>query len=148
MTSLRIRPVEYASGAYQQTLLLRQEILRKPLGLQLSPEDLFAEKNDHHIAVFEESGLVACLVLTPLPDNTVKMKQVAVAEEKQGRGIGKKMVKWAEDFSRKNGYNSIVMNARKTATGFYSRLGYETLGGPFTEVTVPHYKMKKDLQKT
>jgi predicted GNAT family N-acyltransferase len=37
------------------------------------------------------------------------------------------------------------MHARKTAMGFYEKLGYEKIGDEFTEVTIPHYKMEKRL---
>jgi predicted GNAT family N-acyltransferase len=37
------------------------------------------------------------------------------------------------------------MHARKTALGFYEKLGYRVAGDEFIEVTIPHYVMEKDL---
>jgi predicted GNAT family N-acyltransferase len=37
------------------------------------------------------------------------------------------------------------MHARKTATGFYEKLGYVISGGEFEEVTLPHVVMEKKL---
>jgi hypothetical protein len=37
------------------------------------------------------------------------------------------------------------MHARKTALGFYEKLGYSRQGEEFTEVTIPHYIMEKAL---
>ena len=39
----------------------------------------------------------------------------------------------------------MVLNARTSAVPFYERLGYETRGEPFVEVTVPHLAMAKRL---
>ena len=39
----------------------------------------------------------------------------------------------------------IVLNARKTAVGFYEKLGYERKGDMFTEVGIAHFKMHKYL---
>jgi len=37
------------------------------------------------------------------------------------------------------------MNARKTAKGFYEKLGYEIKGDEFVEVTLPHFYMQKNI---
>jgi predicted GNAT family N-acyltransferase len=37
------------------------------------------------------------------------------------------------------------MHARKTATGFYEKLGYKIVGKEFTELNIPHYNMEKPL---
>jgi hypothetical protein len=42
----------------------------------------------------------------------------------------------------------VSLHARKIVAGFYSRLGYTTIGGEFTEVGIPHLKMEKQLQKS
>jgi predicted GNAT family N-acyltransferase len=37
------------------------------------------------------------------------------------------------------------MHARKTALGFYEKLGYKAQGEEFEEVTIAHYVMEKAL---
>jgi predicted GNAT family N-acyltransferase len=39
----------------------------------------------------------------------------------------------------------MVMHARKSALGFYEKLGYTPEGDEFEEVTIPHYLMRKKL---
>jgi predicted GNAT family N-acyltransferase len=39
----------------------------------------------------------------------------------------------------------LCMHARKTAKGFYEKLGYAVTGDEFMEVTIPHYIMEKAL---
>lgn len=51
----------------------------------------------------------------------------------------------AETYAKNAGYRKIVLNARKTAVGFYEKLGYERKGDMFTEVGIAHFKMLKCL---
>ena len=68
-----------------------------------------------------------------------------VSEEWTGKGMGRAIMQFAENISRDRGYKTIAMHARKTAIGFYEKLGYRIQGQEFTEVTIPHYEMLKDL---
>jgi predicted GNAT family N-acyltransferase len=143
--SIKIRLIAHGSEEYNSELELRNKILRIPLGLDVHEDDLSNEHLHHHIGAFEDGKLIGVLVLTPLNDTEVKMRQVAVEEELQGKGIGKKLVEYSEQFSRDNGFRTIVMNARDTAVPFYEKLGYIKEGDMFTEVTIPHFKLYKNL---
>jgi predicted GNAT family N-acyltransferase len=76
-------------------------------------------------------------------ETTLKMRQVAVDDKYQGNGIGTAMINYCEFYAKEKGYSEITMNARKTAVQFYTGFGYKLIGDEFTEVTIPHYKMKK-----
>lgn len=145
MTTLTLRLVPHGSAEYEETVALRDEILRRPLGLRFTPESLGAETNDLHLACYLEGTLVGCLILTPAGPATVKMRQVAVAEQMQGKGIGRAMVKRSEEIALEHGFTEMVLNARDTAVPFYETLGYERIGEQFEEVTIPHWKMRKQL---
>ncbi|KXK56559.1 MAG: Histone acetyltransferase HPA2-like protein [Chlorobi bacterium OLB7] len=73
------------------------------------------------------------------------MRQVAVAESAQRSGIGKAMVDFSEHFAREHGFSEITMHARETAVPFYLNLGYEIIGDRFEEVSIPHFKMRKEI---
>jgi predicted GNAT family N-acyltransferase len=142
---IKLKLVTHGSDLYKQTVGLRYEILRKPLGLNFTEEQLAAEDSDFHFALYKNNKLAACLVMTPLESGDIKMRQVAVAENLQGQGMGKKLVKFTEDWSRENGYKKIVLHARQTAVPFYLSQDYEIVDPPFTEVGIPHRKMVKSL---
>jgi predicted GNAT family N-acyltransferase len=143
-----IRIIEPLSEEYRQSLELRDNILRKPLGLSLFNENLDNEVNYIHIGVFLDCQIIGILILTPLSPDTVKMRQVAVREDFQGKGIGTRMVRFAEEIAKKQGFKRIVLNARKTAVPFYRKLFYDILSDEFTEVGIPHYKMSKNLSQS
>lgn len=145
MPVLKIRTVRHGSPEYWETVELRRRILRVPLGLDLDPEDLEKETRDLHVAAFEYAILQGCLVLTPQNSEEIKMRQVAVDDRIQGRGIGTEMVLFSERLARDRGYKSMVLNARDTAVPFYERMGYTKVGDEFEEVTIPHWRMAKTL---
>jgi ribosomal protein S18 acetylase RimI-like enzyme len=70
---------------------------------------------------------------------------MAVLNNLQGKGIGRALMQFAENIARDRGFKKITMHARKTATGFYEKLGYVISGGEFEEVTLPHVVMEKRL---
>ena len=148
---LTFKIIEHQSDEYQQTVELRYQILREPLGLTFAPEQLQDEHNQYHIAGFEtnpdsqQKTLVCCLLFEKIDDQTLKMRQVAVKTDKQGQGIGKKLVDFAEQFARHHQYKRIVMSARLTAVPFYKTRQYAPTGLQYEEVGLEHFKMEKQL---
>jgi predicted GNAT family N-acyltransferase len=144
---LAFREVAHRSPEYEACVRLRDRILRAPLGLAFSREELDAETGDWHLAGFagdqDEPG--ACLVLSPLSPGVAKMRQVAVAENLRGKGQGKAIVEFAERLAKDRGVAEFVLNARENVVAFYEKLGYEAEGEIFVEVTIPHRKMRKRL---
>jgi len=138
--------VDFGTPAYDETVRLRRDILRIPLGLEFYVKDLKLEYNQYHLAGYDQSGnLVGCLVLKPLPDGAIKMRQVAVREDVQKKGIGQLMVAASEAISRKLNFQEMELNARKNAVPFYKKLNYKTSGKEFMEIEIPHFKMVKTL---
>lgn len=135
----------YNSPRYKEMVELRREILRKPLGLDFSSQELMEESEDIFMAAFEQERLLGGCILRPLSADIVKLRQMAVAADQQGKGVGAAIVRHAEEYARAQGFSKLVMNARDTARGFYEKLGYEVEGDLFIEVGIRHYKMWKNL---
>jgi predicted GNAT family N-acyltransferase len=143
--SLNFKEVSHNSAEYLLCVDLRNHVLRRPLGLTFSPEQLDAENSDIHLAVFEEDTLVGCAILTTSDVSRVKMRQVAVAPEKQGRGIGRDLVAYCELVGLQRGFMEMYLHARATVVPFYEKSGYCTVGEPFVEVGIPHRAMVKNI---
>ncbi len=143
--NIKVIPIEMGSAEYDAEMKLRTKILREPLGLKYSPEDLIRELDDIHLGAFLSSELVGCLLLRPQLEGVMKMRQVAVDSRYQRKKIGTKLVKFAEVLAKKMGYSKFELHARETSIAFYKALGYETFGEIFEEVTIPHRKMRKIL---
>jgi ribosomal protein S18 acetylase RimI-like enzyme len=142
---LAFREVAHGSPEYWETAELRNCLLRKPIGLRFSAEDAEAEKRYRHLACYCGDRLVACLMLDPLENGDIRMRQVAVVPELQRRGIGKALAEYSEAWARNAGYRRMVLHARETAVAFYESLGYARVGDRFEEVTIDHWAMEKCL---
>lgn len=142
---LRLQIAEFGTPEQIASIDLRRRVLREPLGLVFTDEELEKEAMEYHLVALHDDDLLACLVLTPIDHETIKMRQVAVEPNSQGQGIGKKLVEFSERVAQEKGFKNMVLNARDTAVPFYLRLGYEIEGEPFEEVTIPHRKMRKAL---
>ena len=142
---MALKQIDHGSKDYQKMVNLRNEILRKPLGLSFDPEELEREKNDVLIGAFEDDKILGCCMLTRVNNSTCRLRQMAVQNNLQGKGVGHALMNFAETLARDYGYKTLMMHARKSALGFYEKQGYKAKGDEFTEVTVPHFVMEKKL---
>jgi N-acetylglutamate synthase-like GNAT family acetyltransferase len=142
---MALRMIDHGTKEYLQMVHLRNEILRKPLGLSFDKGDLEQEKEDILMGAFEDDRLLGCCLMTRMDATTVRLRQMAVPNNMQGKGIGRALMIFAENIARDLGYKKLCMHARTSAVGFYQKLGYNINGGEFMEVTIPHYVMEKGL---
>lgn len=145
LVGMALKIIDHGSREYQQMVQLRNDILRRPLGLQFTPEELEKEKEEILIGAFEEEKMLGCCMLIKEEPGSVRLRQMAVLNNLQGKGIGRALMQFAENIARDLGFQKITMHARKTAVGFYEKLGYSVCGQEFEEVTIPHYVMEKAL---
>lgn len=144
---IQIRQIEFGTPEYDEAVNLRYEVLRRPLGLEYTPEQLAAEYSEIHLAAFDSAGrLVGYLNLSPLANGYVKMRQVAVAPWMQGKGVGSKMVQESERLAKELGFNMMALHAREQAMPFYLKMSYKVFGDRFEEVSIPHFRMEKKLE--
>ncbi len=143
---MALKEIMYESPEYDQMIQLRLDVLRKPLGLSFSIEELKQERSDILLGAFEEDEILACCVLTHDGSSCVQLKQMAVQNNLQGKGVGATLLRFAENVARDRGYTYMTMHARDSAVSFYEKHGYQIDGESFFEVTIPHYKMVKKIK--
>ncbi len=142
---MALKIIDHGTKEYKQMVQLRNDILRKPLGLSFTEDELEKEKEEILIAAFEEEKILGCCMLITVDNGTVRLRQMAVLNNLQGKGIGRALMQFAENIARDRGFRKITMHARKTAIGFYEKLGYAVSGAQFEEVSLPHFVMEKVL---
>ncbi len=140
-----IKVIDHNSAAYYDVVALRYELLRKPLGLIFTEEELAGEHQNIHIAAYEDDELLGTCMLTPDKEGCIQLRQMAVLAGLQGKGIGRSIIRFAENISRDQGFQKLYMNARKNVVDFYKKNGYKISSNEFIEVTIPHFKMEKEL---
>ena len=142
---MELQIIEHGSDLYQKMVELRTEILRKPLGLVYTEAQLAAEKSDLLLVATETDQVIGCCILTPLENKQIQLRQMAVANNQQGKGIGAEIVIFAEKTAIEKGFKTLILHARKHAVGFYQKLGYQAFGDEYEEVGIPHFSMRKEL---
>jgi predicted GNAT family N-acyltransferase len=142
---MALKIIDYGTKEYNEMIRLRNEVLRKPLGLTFNPEELEKEKQNLHIAAYEDDQMLGCCMLVEEEPEMVRLRQMAVINDLQGKGVGRALMQFAENLARDRGYKKITMHARKNALGFYEKMGYRKIGKEFEEITIPHFVMEKEL---
>jgi GNAT superfamily N-acetyltransferase len=142
---MALKIIDHGSPEYEQMLKLRDLVLRKPLGLSFSPDELEREKENMLIAAFEDERMLGCCMLVEEEPEIVRLRQMAVLNDLQGKGVGRALMNFAENIARDRGYKTIRMHARQNSVGFYEKVGYNVKGDQFIEITIPHYLMEKPL---
>ncbi|OQS05791.1 Acetyltransferase [Thraustotheca clavata] len=136
--------IVFDSAEYKAAVALRDQVLRKPLGLHFDPQVLAQEGSDIHIGLYDDhANLLACAMLRPGSNDVAWMKQVAVQPDMHGKGLGRILIEGFERIAVAKGFTHIKLHARATAINFYKKLGYTTFGEPFEEVGIPHISMEK-----
>jgi GNAT superfamily N-acetyltransferase len=142
---MALKQIDHGTREYQQMVKLRDDMLRKPLGLSFTEDELEEEKDNMLIGAFEDDVMLGCCMLVEEKPDTVRLRQMAVLNDLQGKGIGRALMGFAENLARDRGYKVMSMHARKNATGFYEKMGYKITSAEFIEVTIPHFVMEKQL---
>jgi predicted GNAT family N-acyltransferase len=104
------------------------------------------EDGTRHFGLFDVAGdLLACVLASPLSDDSVRIRQMAVSPASQASGLGRRLMQEAEAELYRCGVKSLSLHARDTAIGFYEKLGYSRIGDIYLELGIPHKLMGKEL---
>ena len=108
--------------------------------------DYIAVIENHQVWIVEEGGeILAALVLVAEPD-AMTLENVAVSERLQGRGVGSRLLVFAEAEAARQGYDEILLYTNEMMgdnAAHYARRGYEaTHREPFASTQVTHMKKR------
>jgi hypothetical protein len=143
----KITDIEFGSTRYDELVELRYKILLEPLGLKFLDSFRPNEISYLHIGCLDSltDKLIGGLILAPLNDKQIRLMQVAVDPARQGEGIGRRLVEYAENRAREVGYSQIIMHAMLSVVHFYEKAGYKQEGDLFEEQGITFAKMVKNL---
>lgn len=112
----------------QDTYDLRHRVMwpDKPRGFVAVPGDAEAT----HFAGFDGAKIIAVMSLFQMPD-AVQLRKLATDPAYQGRGMGAAMVRAAIAHGQTRGDKRLILNGRRSAHGFYEKLGFRPYGDPY-----------------
>jgi GNAT superfamily N-acetyltransferase len=142
----------------RETLKVRHKILRKGRPLEdchFAGDEL---GTTFHLGAFEKGKIIGVATFMMNKDtqinlikdiklyNCYQLRGMAVLEVAQGKGVGKKLLKQAENLLKERHIKVLWFNARILAVPFYEKMGYKTASMIFEIPTVgEHFKMIKLL---
>lgn len=143
--------IDASHRLYPGECQLRELVLLRPIGYDMDRfraeypgvEDRFL----HFVAVMGSPGgdrVVGCVLLLPQTDTPGfgKLMQMAVHPQRQGEGIGRRLVIEVERHAfAELALQGLYCHAQLDAVPFYERLGWRTVGDQFQEAGIPHLKM-------
>jgi GNAT superfamily N-acetyltransferase len=142
---MALKIIDFGTPEYQQMIKMREDILRKPLGLTFSKEEIEKEKDNLLIGAFEDEQMLGCCMIVEMEQGKARLRQMAVLNNLQGKGIGRALIQFAENLARDHGYRVMNMHARKPTVPFFEKMGYKITSPEFIEITIPHFEMEKEL---
>ncbi len=140
---------------FDELLQLSFAVLYAPFGVPWPEEgsggaDWMHPAPATHVAVaLDEQGalLGSARLLPSAGDESRQIRQVAVAADARGLGVGRALMLALERTAAEEGARETWLNSRNSAYGFYESLGYSLEGDEFvSEVTgIPHRAARKRL---
>lgn len=103
------------------TWRIRRDVLYpgQPLDKIMLPED----DNGMHLGLFDQNQLISILSFFK-SENSIQFRKFATIEQYQGKGYGSELLNYLLKICTDDGFERIWCNARKNASGFYSKFGF------------------------
>ena len=117
--TITIRPLKHTDEIPYE-LLLDADPSRKLV-------DSYMAKGETYLALQGEETAAVC-IMVHINDETIEIKNLAVAENMQGRGIGTRMIAFAFETARYKGYKTILIATSTPNIGplyLYQKMGFE-----------------------
>jgi GNAT superfamily N-acetyltransferase len=130
-----------------ETHPIRLKVLRPGLPPESAVFDGDSDPGTLHLGAFLEGKLagVASLFRAPfqeVPAPALQLRGMATLPGYRGHGCGRLLVEACYSAALNRSVRTLWCNARESALGFYSKLGWEIVGSRFEIPTVgPHFQM-------
>ena len=123
---------------------LRYRVLRKNLNQPLGSEHHEGDPTGIHFALFENDQILAIARLDYMDENIAQVRFVAVENDQQGKGLGKKIMLAVEDRCKFDQKKKLILHARDYAVDFYLNLNYTLIEPSYKLFDVlQHFLMEK-----
>jgi N-acetylglutamate synthase-like GNAT family acetyltransferase len=132
---------------FHQYYQLRYDILRKPWNQPLGSEKDHEEEIAFHICAKYNNIIVGACRIQFLDNEIAQIRYMCTSEAMKYKGIGKKMLAFAENHACENKIQKIILHARENAVDFYKKSGYNIIEPSYMLFgSIPHYLMDKKLK--
>ncbi|MGB5645213.1 MAG: GNAT family N-acetyltransferase [Gammaproteobacteria bacterium] len=125
---------------------LRYRILRAPWGEPQGSEIDDIEDRCFHIMAMDDQTIVGVGRLQFNSADEAQIRYMAVEKDYEGNGIGRIIVNALEQEAMDRNVNTVTLDAREPAVGFYQELGYSVKEKSYVLFDkIQHYRMTKQV---
>lgn len=127
---------------------LRWQVLRAPWQQPRGSEKDELESVAVHRLAIIDNQIVGVGRLHLVDQALAQIRYMAVADSQQNNGIGRLILQSLEQAAREQAIESVQLNARENAFGFYKKFNYRITGPAATLYgAIKHVQMKKNLRE-
>ena len=131
---------------FKQYYNLRYRILRAPWGEPQGSEVDGIEDQCFHIMALDQDKVVGVGRIQYNSTNEAQIRYMAIEKVYEGNGIGRMIVDALEQEAKNRNINTVMLDAREPAVGFYQRLGYSVAQKSYVLFDeIQHYRMTKHV---
>lgn len=114
-----------------------------PVDIEVDEYDDLNDDCDHFIIEYNSNkvGTIRCLK----NNDIVKVQRFCILSNYRNLGIGNEVLKYIEEYYKKEQKSKIIMDAKYSVYKFYEKCGYKAVSNKFIEAGIEHIKMEKDL---
>lgn len=126
-------------------LALRQQVFTHEQGF---PAEIDVDEYDNdalHVVLYLDNQPAAVLRCLLSADGLIKVGRVAVLKQFRGKGLGRELMRFVEQYAIEHQYKMIGLSAQHTAINFYQNMGYHTQGKMYDEEGMDHIYMVRTL---
>lgn len=84
-------------------------------------------KNPNYYLIYDGDRPVGTCRVNRLDNKTAKIERVIILTEYQNKGFGSELILKTENFLKKDGITTVIIDSRDKALHFYERLGYRVI---------------------
>lgn len=140
-----------ANDRIDDCIALRMEVFVReqgvPLELEIDRYDSPASGCGHFLLLDEARDSLPAGTFRAYfeTDDTVHLQRICLLKEYRGRGLGRAMLRYAEQYYKKKGARRFTLGAQCYAVPFYEKCGYFCVSDVFDDAGIPHRMMEKEL---
>ncbi len=131
--------------AMEDVLKLRRQVLCDEIGFSDSYRLDDDDKDALHLLCRQDGQAVCTARIVRTAEDTWLFGRLCAPARQRGKGRGAAAVRRAEEKCRRLGGKKVTVKAKYDKEGFYSHMGFSSVGEVYLQEGIPHIDMEKCL---
>jgi len=144
MQSLQIKTVKY-QAEIASIKNIRTKVFQEEQGVSAELEFDGLDELAVHFLAYIQGKAIATARIREIDHDTVKIERLAVLPEARRQGVARQLMATALKVIVQQHKSLAIVHAQEYVAPLYQQFGFEIVGERFTEASIAHVKMIKQL---